>query len=74
MIRQVQKKVLRFFAFIDRPAAWFLMIAGFVTFVGVLFNLILVGDFKVATLLIAADLTVAGFSAVQEAEDDEEVP
>lgn len=46
------------------------MLGGAVTFVAVLFDLIQTGDAKWATLLIAADLVVSGFGAVQEAEND----
>lgn len=67
---KVRRRVLAVFAAIERPAAWGLMVAGAVTFVGVLVGLIAAGDFKWATLLIAADLTVSGFSAVQESESD----
>ena len=34
-------------------------------------GLVVLGDAKLATLLVAADLIVSGFSAVQESEDDE---
>lgn len=72
MIRRLQRKVLRLFAWADRPAAWVLMLGGFVTFLAVVFNLIATGSAKWATLLIAADLTVSGFSAVQEAENEDD--
>ena len=68
----LRRLILRVFARIERPAAWCLLIGGFVTFVGVLVGWITVGDFKWPTLLISADLVVSGFSAVQEAEDDED--
>lgn len=64
--------MLRVFAVIERPAAWGLLIGGLVTFISVLFGLIVVGDAKLATLLVAADLIVGGFSAVQETEDSDE--
>jgi len=63
---------MRVFAVIERPAAWGLLIGGLVTFISVLFGLIVVGDAKLATLLVAADLIVGGFSAVQETEDSDE--
>lgn len=53
---------------IERPAAWCLLAGAGVTFVGVLADLIAVGNAKWATLLIAADLLVSGASAVQDAE------
>lgn len=71
--KKLKLKVLRGFEIIERPMAWVLLLAGFGTFVGVVFNLISVGDFKLATLLIAADLTVSGFGAVQESQDDEDI-
>lgn len=64
------RRVLRIFAWLERPMAWVLLVAGFVTFVSVLVGLIVVGEAKIATLLIAADLTVSGFGAVQQAEDE----
>lgn len=70
MIR-VMRRVLRVFAVVERPAAWCLLIGGVITFVGVVAGFIVVGEAKWATLLIAADLIVSGFGAVQEAEDDD---
>ena len=64
--------MLRLFAVIERPAAWGLLIGGVVTFFSVVFGLIVVGDAKLATLLVAADLIVGGFSAVQETENGDE--
>ena len=63
--------MLRVFAIIERPAAWGLLIGGIITFGSVVFGLIVVGDAKLATLLVAADLIVGGFSAVQETTDDD---
>lgn len=61
--------VLRAFAVAERPAAWGLLIGAAWTFIGVLVGWITVGDFKWPTLLIAADLVVSGFAAVQDSED-----
>ena len=72
MLRHLRRRVLRAFAIIERPAAWGLLIGGLFTFVSVLFGLIVVGDAKLATLLVAADLIVGGFSAVQETEDNDD--
>ena len=55
----------------QRPAAWGLLIGGLVTFISVITGLVVLGDDKLATLLVAADLIVSGFSAVQESEDDD---
>jgi hypothetical protein len=63
---------LRAFALIERPAAWGLLIGGVITFISVITGLIVVGEAKLATLLVAADLIVGGFSATQQAEDDDE--
>lgn len=70
--RRVRRKLLAVFERLERPAAWGLLIGGFVSFVSVLFGLIVVGEARLATLLIAADLTVAGFAAVQASDDDDE--
>lgn len=66
------RRILRAFAVAQRPAAWALMIGGALTFVAVAVDLVKTGDAKWATLLIAADLVVSGFSAVQEAENEED--
>lgn len=71
MLRTAKHNLLTFFAWIERPAAWTLLIGAIVTFVGVIFGWITVGDFKWPTLLIAADLMVSGFTAVQESQDEE---
>jgi hypothetical protein len=69
--RRLRRRILRIFAIIERPAAWGLLAGGIITFGGVITGLIVVGEARPATLLIAADLIVAGFSAVQETESDE---
>ena len=74
MFTTVRNKLLAFFAAIEKPAAWALLFGAIITFGGVLVGWITVGEFKWPTLLIAADLTVSGFTAVQEAEDDEDTP
>lgn len=66
----MKRRILRAFEIAERPAAWGLLIGGFVTFVSVVTGLIIVGDAKWATLLVAADLTVSGFGAVQESESE----
>jgi hypothetical protein len=68
MLRELRRRVLRVFAVLERPAAWGLLVGGIVTFISVVFGLIVVGEAKLATLLVAADLIVGGFGAVQEAE------
>lgn len=62
--------MLRWFAAAERPAAWALMLGGVVVFFGVLADLFVVGNAKLGTLLVAADLVVSGFAAVQEAEPE----
>lgn len=57
---------------VRRPAAWLLLIGAAVTFVGVLVGLIVVGEAKWATLLVAADLLVSGAGAAFDAEDKEQ--
>ena len=72
MLRTLRRRALRVFAILERPAAWGLLIGGIVTFFSVVFGLIVVGEAKLATLLVAADLIVGGFSAVQETTDDDD--
>jgi hypothetical protein len=72
VFRLLRRRVLHVFAIIERPAAWGLLIGGFITFISVITGLIVVGEAKLATLLVAADLIVGGFSAVQETEETEE--
>jgi hypothetical protein len=69
--RRWRRRLLRGFARAQRPAAWFLLAAGVVSFVSVAVGLVVVGEARLATLLVAADLVVSGFDAAQEAEDDE---
>lgn len=71
MIRSARDRLLRLFGVIEEPAAWVLLAGAAVTFVGVLVRLIDVGDFRLATLLVAADLLVSGFTAVQSSDDEE---
>lgn len=66
----MKRRLLRWMQRAERPAAWVLLIGGVWTFLGVLVGFIVVGDAKWATLLVAADLIVSGFSAVQEAEPE----
>jgi len=70
-LRRVRRRVLRLFGRLERPAAWLLLVGGMITFIAVALDLIRTGNAKWATLLIAADLIVSGFSAVQEAESDD---
>ena len=72
MFRRWKRRILRLFAVLERPAAWGLLIGGVCTFISVVFGLIALGEAKLATLLVAADLIVGGFSAVQETEDEKE--
>ena len=69
-MKALRRRVLRVFAIIERPAAWGLLVGGVVTFISVITGLIVVGEAKLATLLVAADLIVGGFSAVQETQDE----
>lgn len=71
-LRSLRRRILRIFAVLERPAAWGMMFAGVGVLGAVLFGVLATGDFKAATLLIAADLVVSGFSAVQTTEEDED--
>jgi hypothetical protein len=44
-----------------------------VTFVGVLVGLIAVGEFRLMTLLLAADLAISGYSQLRDEQDRDEV-
>lgn len=66
----MKRAVLHAFGKAQRPAAWILLAGGAITFLVVLFDLVATGTAKWATLLIAADLTVSGFTATQETEND----
>ena len=72
MLKRWRRRLLRLFAIIERPTAWGMLFAGVIVFGSVITGLIVVGEAKLATLLIAADLIVSGFSAVQESEEDED--
>jgi hypothetical protein len=66
----MRRRLLLVFAAAERPAAWLLLAGGAATFVAVLFDLVRTGAAKWATLLVAADLVVSGFGAVQEAQPE----
>ena len=70
LARFIARRVQRW----ELPAALVLIAGALVTFVGVLVHLIDVGEFRVATLLIAADLGVSGCSALQESTSEAEQP
>lgn len=70
MLHRLTRRLLPIFGRAQRPAAWVLMLGGAASFVAVLLNLIATGTAKWATLLVAADLTVSGFSSVQVAENE----
>jgi hypothetical protein len=72
MLKAARAALIRAFARIERPAAWLLLGGSVVTFIGVLVGVIVVGEFRWPTLLLAAGLAVDGFQAVQEAEEDDE--
>jgi hypothetical protein len=72
LFRRIQKAVLHAFAIAEGPSAWMLLGGAIFTFVGVLVGWITVGEFRWPTLLIAADLMVSGFGAVQVSEDPNE--
>lgn len=69
-MKAARRRLLRAMARAEKPAAWVLLIGGIVTFLGVLSGLIVTGEARWATLLVAAGLIVDGFAAVQEAEEE----
>lgn len=64
------RRLLRLFGKVQRPAAWCLLIGAAVTFGVVVTDLVVLGNAKLGTLLIAADLVVSGMAAAQEAENE----
>lgn len=66
----------RVLAALDRvapAAAWGLLIGATVTFVGVVSGLIVVGEFRLGTLLIAASLMLEGWSNLRDEQQDGDV-
>lgn len=59
----------RILALLDRVApvaAWCLVVGALVTFLGVLVGLIAVGEFRLMTLLLSADLVIGGYSQLRD--------
>lgn len=71
LLRRAERWLLVGFGRFERPAAWILCGGAVVTFVSVGVGLIVVGEAKLATLLVSADLAVSGLSALRDAYDDE---
>lgn len=66
----------RVLALLDRvapAAAWGLLVGATVTFVGVLVGLVVVGEFRLGTLLISASLMLEGWSNLRDEQRDGEV-
>jgi len=71
--RKLRARLLAYLGPSRIPIAWFMLGAGCVTFVGVVIGLFTVGDAKLATLIVAADLFASGLDTVLSAEADEEM-
>lgn len=67
----MRRRIIRWAARHEGHMAWVLLAASFMTFLGVLTNLIATGNAKWATLIVAADLFVTSASALQEAYGEE---
>lgn len=67
----MRRRLVRWAARAEAPAAWVLLAGSAFTLVAVAANLIATGTAKWATLLVAADLLVSSAGALQEAYDDE---
>lgn len=67
----MRRRVLRLLDRIEPWAAWGLLAGAAVVFVGVAVDLIATGDARWATLLIAADLLVSGYSEVQDSAEED---
>ncbi len=70
MLHRLATRLLPVFGRLQRPAAWVLMLGGVVSVVVVVFDLVALGNARLGTLLVAADLMVSGFSSVQVAENE----
>lgn len=55
---------------LQRPLAWFVMMAGFVTFAGVVFKLIAQTEPRLTLIIISADFFLGGIQAVLEVENE----
>lgn len=67
----MRRRLIRWLARYEGRAAWALLVGAFVTFGGVVTNLIATGDAKWVTLLASADLFVSSVSSLQQAYGDE---
>lgn len=67
-------KLLVAFRKIRRPVSWAQFIVGLAGIVATLFNIIVTGDAKWATLAVFFLICSDGFGEVKEAEDDENSP
>jgi len=67
----VKRRLVRWVARGEAPAAWALLVGAAVTLVAVVLDLVATGTAKWATLLVAADLLVSSASALREAYSDE---
>lgn len=69
----IRRRVLGALDRVAPAAAWCLVAGGAATFVAVLVGIIATGDAKWATLLVAADLTVGGYSQLRDEQRDDEI-
>ena len=72
VLRRIELAALRGFARFERPVAWVMFAGAVVTFIGVFTGLIATGQFRLLTMVAAADLGYTGYSALRDAYDSEE--
>lgn len=70
-MRNLERRTLRFFARYERQVAWIMFAGAVATFIGVLTGLVAAGEFRLLTLVAAADLGYTGYGALREAYDSE---
>jgi hypothetical protein len=71
VLRKIELAALHWFERFERPVAWVMFAGALVTFVGVFTGLIATGQFRLLTMVAAADLGYTGYSALREAYDSE---
>lgn len=65
-MRRLRQGALRVLDRAAPVAAWGLVLGALVTFVGVLVGFIAMGEFRLPTLLLSADLVVGGYSQLRD--------
>lgn len=69
-LKKARNQFLHYFGKIRRPFAWVVLVAGIVTLIGTILDIIVTKDAKTATILAAIILILEGYDFAQEAEDE----